>query len=223
MIQLRGLSKSFRRGGITRPIIRQVDFTLPELPGIAIIGRNGAGKSTLMRLIAGTMKPDAGRVVTNERISWPMGFSGGFHPALTGAQNARFVARVYGRNPQRLAEEVEAFAELGNAWNQPVGIYSTGMKARLAFSVSMAVNFDTYLVDEIIGVGDDAFRRKCRASFQRRMTTAKVLMISHSAPTLRQFCQAGLVLEHGRLTYHPDLDTALEAHEANLARPVAAA
>lgn len=221
MIRLSRISKSFRRNGATQHILRSVSFTLPDVPGLAILGRNGAGKSTLLRLIAGTLKPDAGRIFSDECVSWPMGFSGGFHPSLTGSQNTRFVARVYGRRPEQLAAEVENFAELGTAWLQPVGTYSTGMKARLAFAVSMAIRFDTYLVDEIIGVGDDAFRRKCSAAFRSRLKDAKVIMISHSASTLRQFCTAGLVLEHGRVTYHADLDAALEMHEANLAHAVA--
>ena len=217
MIHLDNLSKSFRQGGARIHILRDTILTLPDVQGLALIGRNGAGKSTLMRLIAGTARPDRGRVVADGTISWPMGFAGGFHPALTGAQNTRFVARIYGRDPDTMAGIVRDFAELGPAWRQPVGLWSQGMKARLAFAVSMAVDFDTYLVDEIIGVGDAAFRARCRAAFRARMGRARVIMISHSAATLREFCQAALVLEDGRLSVHDDLDTALTAHEANLA------
>ena len=217
MIRLERLSKRFRQNGVTRTVLERVSLTLPEVSGLALIGRNGAGKSTLLRLIAGTLAPEVGRVFTDERISWPMGFSGGLHPALTGAQNARFVARIHGRDPHALAESVRDFAELGAAWKQPVSTYSTGMKARLAFAVSMAVEFDTYLVDEIIGGGDAAFRRKCAAAFRARTNSARVIMISHNADTLRQFCQAALVLEGGRLVHVPDLETALAQHEANLA------
>jgi len=221
VIRLEQLTKGFATNGVTRRVLGPVSFTLPDVRGLALIGRNGAGKSTLMRLIAGTLRPDSGRVVADERISWPMGFSGGLHPALTGAQNARFVARIYGCDPAVLAANVCCFAELGEAWTRPVGTYSTGMKARLAFGMSMEIAFDTYLVDEIIGVGDAAFRRKCADLFRDRLSRARVIMISHNAPTLRQFCQAGLVLEGGRLTYYPDIDAALAAHEETLARPVA--
>jgi len=221
MIRLEGLAKGFRRDGVSRPVLRPITFTVPAVRGLGLLGRNGAGKSTLLRLIAGTLKPDRGRVVTDERISWPMGFSGGLHPALTGAQNARFVARIYGCDPRVLAQNVLRFSELGEAWTRPVGTYSTGMKARLAFAVSMEVAFDTYLVDEIIGVGDAAFRQKCAARFSERLDKAQLIMISHSPATLRQFCEAGLVLEGGRLTFYPTIDAALEAHEDILARPTA--
>ena len=223
MIRLDRLAKSFHRGPARVEVLRETSLTLPAVQGLALIGRNGAGKSTLMRLIAGTARPDRGKVVTDETISWPMGFAGGFHPALTGAQNTRFVARIYGRDPDAMACGVRGFAELGPAWAHPVGTYSQGMKARLAFAVSMAVDFDTYLVDEIIGVGDAAFRTRCRAAFRARMGRARVIMISHSAATLREFCQAALVLEDGRLTAFGDLDEALRAHEANLATGKAAA
>lgn len=216
MIRFERLSKVFRRNGMTRTILRDVSFTLPDARGIAVIGRNGAGKSTLLRLIAGTLQPDAGRVVMDETISWPMGFAGGFHPALTGRQNTRFVARIHGRDATALERFVEDFAELGSAFHQPVETYSTGMRARLAFATSIGIDFDCYLVDEIIGVGDAAFRRKCQRSFRQRLRRARVLMVSHNADTLRVFCQSALLIEAGRLTWFPDLEDGLAAHERNL-------
>lgn len=222
MIRLEALSKRFRRNGVTRVILDHVTMTLPDVSGLALLGRNGAGKSTLLRMIAGTLAPDRGRIVSDEHISWPMGFAGGFHPALTGAQNARFVARIHGRNPGHMAETVREFSELGDAWRMPFGTYSTGMKARLAFAVSMAVEFDTYLVDEIIGVGDSSFRRKCEQAFRAVMGRSRLIMISHNPGTLRQFCQSGLVLEDGQLTFVPDINEAIDLHEANLRRPLAA-
>ena len=128
MIHLDRLSMSFMRNGHRNVVIHNASFTLPASKGLALIGRNGAGKSTLLRLISGTLMPDKGRVVTDERISWPMGFSGGFHPALTGAQNARFVARLYGKDPARSAEFVSEFAELGRSFHMPVEVYSAGIR-----------------------------------------------------------------------------------------------
>jgi capsular polysaccharide transport system ATP-binding protein len=216
MIRLERVSKSFRRDGVTRHILRDVSFALPPDRDIAVLGRNGAGKSTLMRLFAGTLRPDRGRVIRSRRVSWPMGFSGSFHPALTGAQNTRFVGRVYGRDTGALEAFVQDFADLGAFYHLPVATYSSGMKARLAFAVSMGVDFDVYLVDEVIGVGDTAFRRKCAEAFRARMDRARLLMISHSAAMLRQFCDAGLLIEAGRLTFFESLDDAIAAHEANL-------
>lgn len=217
MIRLERVSKSFRRDGVTKHILHDVSFDLPPGRNIAILGRNGAGKSTLMRLIAGTLRPDRGRILRRRRVSWAMGFSGSFHPALTGAQNTRFVARIYGRDTAALDTIVQDFAELGASYHLPVGTYSSGMKARLAFALSMGVDFEVYLVDEVIGVGDTAFRRKCATAFRQRMDRARVLMISHSATTLRQFCDAGLVMEAGRLTFFDTVEAAIDAHETNLA------
>ena len=216
MIRLERLSKRFRRNGVVREILRNVSFELPDMPGIAVLGRNGAGKSTLLRLIAGSLQPDAGRVICRGSISWPMGFGGGLHPALTGRQNARFVARIHGRDPSALSDFVERYAELGRAYNQPVETYSTGMRARLAFAASIGIEFDLYLVDEIIGVGDAAFRQKCQRSFRQRLRSARVLMVSHNPDTLRSFCQSALLIENGQLTWFPDLEDGLAAHGRNL-------
>ena len=222
MIRLEGVSKSFRTNGVTRHILHDVSFLLPPDRDIAVLGRNGAGKSTFLRLVAGTLTPDRGRITRYREVSWPMGFAGSFHPALTGAQNTRFVARIYGRDSRALEDYVQDFAELGRYYHLPVGTYSSGMKARLAFALSMGVNFDVYLVDEVIGVGDTAFRRKCAEAFRARVGRARVLMISHNPATLRQFCDSGLVIERGRLAFHDSLDAAIAAHERNLAAPAAA-
>lgn len=223
MIRLEGVSKRFRTGGVTKHILHDVSFLLPPDRNIAVLGRNGAGKSTLLKLLAGTLRPDRGRIRRFRQVSWPMGFAGSFHPALTGAQNTRFVARIYGRDSRALEAYVQAFAELGDHYRLPVGTYSSGMKARLAFALSMGVDFDVYLVDEVIGVGDTAFRRKCAEAFRARMSRARVLMISHTPATLRQFCDCGLVVESGRLAFHDDLDAAIAAHERNLAAPARSA
>ena len=222
MITFERVSKRFRRDGVTKRVLSEVSFTLPADRNIAVVGRNGAGKTTLMRLIAGTLTPDSGRIHRHARVSWPMGFSGAFHPALTGAQNTRFVARIYGRDSGALEAFVQDFAELGASYRLPVGTYSSGMKARLAFALSIGVDFDLYLVDEVIGVGDTAFRRKCARAFRQRMDRARVLMISHNPATLREFCDSGLLVEDEALYFFNSVNGALDAYEAVLAGPVAA-
>jgi capsular polysaccharide transport system ATP-binding protein len=162
--------------------------------------------------------PDKGRIVRGVKISWPLGFGGGFHSALTGAQNVRFIARIYGVDTDDLVAKVDEFAELGSFMHMPVNTYSSGMKARLAFGASMAIDFDVYLVDEITSVGDAAFKRKASAAFREKSERADVIMVSHSVATIREYCDCGLVLEKGRMTFHYELDEALALHALNMER-----
>ena len=219
MIRLENLHKTFplRRG--RKVVIAGASATFPQGRSVALLGRNGAGKSTLLDIIAGTLRPTRGRVLASGRISWPVGFAGSFHPDLTGAQNTRFVARIYGMDTDALLDFVADFAELGPHLNMPLRSYSAGMKARLSFGVSMGIPFDTYLVDEVTSVGDGAFRRKSIALFDDRRARAGAIVVSHSTPMIRRICDMGAVLENGRLTVYDDLEEALERHERNLAEP----
>jgi capsular polysaccharide transport system ATP-binding protein len=217
MITFEHVSKSFRTGGRPKVIVDNASLTIPDGARVGLLGRNGAGKSTLLRLIAGIFSPDRGRIHSTREISWPLGFSGSFHPALTGAQNVRFVARIYGRDTRELSAYVEEFAELGDYFHMPVRNYSSGMRARLAFGVSMGVSFGCYLVDEITAVGDTDFRRKAQEVFDTRLATADVIMVSHSKPALRRLCTSGIVLAEGQLTYYEDIEEAIEIHEASMA------
>ncbi|MEZ5686443.1 MAG: ABC transporter ATP-binding protein [Paracoccaceae bacterium] len=217
MIRFEHLSKSFRIRGARKPVIRDLDLTLPSGKSLALLGRNGAGKSTLLQLIAGTMRPDSGRVVSDGRISWPVGFGGSFHREMTGVQNIRFVARIYGVDSDELVDFVAEFADLGRHFHMPVRSYSAGMRARLAFGASMGIAFDTYLVDETTAVGDAAFRRKSQKLFEQRMQSASAIMVSHSTQQLRDYCNAGAVLENGKLRYFEDLEEAIALHEQQMA------
>ena len=219
MIRLEDVTKSYRTGATRKVLMQNVSFTFPRGRSVALIGRNGAGKSTLLRMIGGAIAPDAGVIHREARISWPLGFGGAFQGSLTGAQNARFVARIYGFDTEEMVARVAEFSELGAFMYMPVRTYSSGMKARLSFAVSMAVHFDIYLIDEITAVGDTAFKRKCAEAFRSKMGTADVIMVSHSAGNLRQYCDSGIVLESGRLTYFDDIDDALAVHDANMKRP----
>ncbi|OCX66383.1 ABC transporter ATP-binding protein [Thioclava sp. SK-1] len=217
MIRFENLSKSFWVGHERKVIIDNLNLTLPTGRSLALLGRNGAGKSTLMQMVAGTMPADQGRIVTDGHISWPVAFGGSFHPQLTGAQNVRFVARIYGVDTDELLDFVRDFAELGKHFDMPVRTYSAGMRSRLTFGTSMGVPFDTYLVDEVTSVGDAAFRRKSRTVFLERMRHAGAIMVSHAMPDLRDFCDSGIVLEEGKLHYFENLEEAISFHQSLMA------
>ena len=216
MIQLNNLCKSYPVPGGSKAIVDRVTATLPSDISVALLGPNGAGKSTLLGMIAGTIRPSFGEVVTQSNISCPVGFAGSFHPDLTGAQNARFVARIYGADSDQVVEFVQEFSELGAHLGMPFRTYSAGMKARLSFGVSMAIPFDTYLVDEVTSVGDGAFRQKSIAILEERLQTSGAIVVSHSPPMIRRLCRAAAVLSDGQLTLFDDVDEALDQHEQAL-------
>lgn len=213
MIRFQQVSKRYPNGSV---VARDVTTDLPGNRCIALLGRNGAGKSSLLRIIAGSLRPDRGRISITGQVSWPVGFQGSFHPDLSGAQNVRFVGRIYGVDTDELLDFAMGFAALGRQIHHPVRTYSTGMKARLAFAVSMGIRFDTYLVDEVVSVGDAAFREKSEAVLIDRMSTSGAVVVSHSMPMLQRLCTAGAVLEGGNLTYYPNLNEAILVHERNL-------
>jgi capsular polysaccharide transport system ATP-binding protein len=212
MIRLENLTKSFWVRGREKRIFDQLDLTLPTGKSLALLGHNGAGKSTLLSIIAGIMQPDTGRVISDGTISWPVGLGGTFHRQMTGAQNTRFVARIYGVDTESLEHFVADFSELGAQFHNPVKTYSAGMRARLGFGLSMGIQFDTYLIDETTAVGDARFNRKSRAVFLERVKNASAIMVSHQINTVRQFCDAGIVLHQGKLTYFEDLEEAIALH-----------
>lgn len=213
MIRLENLSKTFWVRGRPRHIMRNLTLELPTGRSLALLGRNGEGKSTLLQIIAGITPADTGRVISDGTISWPVGLGGTFHPLMSGAQNTRFVARVYGVDTEALQAFVLDFSELGPQFYNPVKTYSSGMKARLGFGLSMGIAFDTYLIDETTAVGDARFNRKSRAVFQERVKTASAIMVSHQMKTVRNFCDSGLVLHEGQLSYFEDLEAAIAYHQ----------
>ena len=217
MIRFENLTKTFRLKGELKTVINNLSITLRSGESLALLGRNGAGKSTLLALIAGNLQPTSGRIISEGTISWPVGFGGSFHRELTGAQNIRFIARVYGVDTQDLVDFVEDFAELGRHFYMPVRSYSSGMRSRLVFGASMGIRFDTYLVDEVTAVGDAIFRRKSRAIFVERMKTSGAIMVNHDMNQIREFCQSGVVLEDGKLYYFEDLEEAIDLHQRLMA------
>ena len=218
MIRLENVTKSFTHKRKKRYIVKNVSFTIPRGDSIGLLGRNGAGKSTLLKMIAGTIRPTSGKILRWSKVSFPLGFQGSFNGSLTGEQNVRFVARIYGQNTEELVSYVEDFAELGIAYRMPVKSYSSGMRARLAFGVSMGINFDYYLVDEITAVGDANFKKKCKKVFNEKLNNSDIIMVSHGVGALREYCAAGIVLEDGKLTYFPNIEDAIVFHDANMSR-----
>lgn len=216
MIRLEDVHKVYRLNGREKVVARGISALFPSRRAVALLGRNGAGKSTLLRMIAGTQLPDRGRIHHTGTLSWPVGFAGSFHPEMTGAQNVRFVARVQGVDSEDLSAFVQDFAEIGVHFNLPVRTYSSGMRARLAFGVSMGIHFDTYLVDEVMATGDAGFRDKSLAVFRARLQTSGLIMITHSLPMAKQICTAGAVLEDGGLTWFDRIDEAIARHLANV-------
>jgi capsular polysaccharide transport system ATP-binding protein len=217
MIEFLNVSKGYRVKGEMKQILRDFSLAVPSDRNLALVGRNGAGKSTLLRMISGTLRPDRGNIRRHGKISWPMGFAGGLHPALTGRQNARFVARCYGIDTDEMVAFVEDFSELERFIDMPVTTYSSGMRARLAFGISLAARFDCYLIDEITEVGDAAFREKCRRAFRTRMQDARVIVAAHSEATLKSMCDAVLLLDKGEARYFDRLDEGLRAYRQALA------
>ena len=220
MVRFENLSKSFWLRGEEKVVIDQLNLTLPTGKSLGLLGRNGAGKSTLLDIIAGVQPPDTGRVISDGTMSWPVGFGGSFHPQMTGRQNVRFVARIYGVDTGGLLDFVLNFSELGRMIDSPVKTYSQGMRARLGFGLSMGIQFDTYLVDEVTAVGDKSFSRKSKAVFLDRVRNASAIMVSHQMGKLRDFCESGIVLNNGRLEYYDSLDDAIKRHEEILKQAV---
>ncbi len=220
MIRFENLTKIYTVNGRRNVVANNINAVFPTGKAVALLGRNGAGKSSLLRMVAGTMDPTYGRIVSDGTISWPVGFGGSFHKELTGAQNVRFVARIYGVDSDELVDFVQEFAEVGQHFHLPLRSYSSGMRSRLTFGTSMGIAFDTYLVDEVTAVGDAAFKSKSTDLFRDRMQSAGAVMVSHSMGQVRRMCDAGAVLEHGKLIYYDDLDEAIEHHQRNMGTPL---
>jgi capsular polysaccharide transport system ATP-binding protein len=212
MIRLINVHKSYPvRDGEVK-ILKGVDLEVQKSDKIGILGGNGAGKSTLIRLISGIERHSGGLIERTMQISWPLAFTGAFQGGLTGHDNVRFICRVYGVNYLDVIDFVEDFSQLGRYLREPVKIYSSGMRARLAFAVSMMIDFDCYLIDEIVAVGDSRFQARCQEELFVQRSDRALIIVSHDEFYLREHCEKVCVLEKGILHHFPDVESAFAFH-----------
>lgn len=210
-LRVEGLMKKYPSVG-SKPLFSDLNFSLARQERIAILGRNGQGKSTLIKILGGILPPTSGQVLWSMSSSWPIGFGGGFQGSLSGLDNVRFLARVYRKNFNNLLERVDNFAELGTALRQPVKHYSSGMRARLAFGLSLAIEFDCYLIDELVAVGDARFQRKCQEELFERRSNRAFMMASHDMNLIGSLCERALVIESGKARIFEDVAEAIDVY-----------
>jgi len=213
MIELDKVSKCYRISGVEKWILRSESVSLLRR-NYGLLGSNGAGKSTFIRLIAGIEDLDDGQIRRNVRFSWPLGFASNLAETMTGVENTRFVARLFGMDYREMLDFVYDFSELGQHMLVNVGTYSSGMRSRLAFALSMAVDFECYLVDEITAVGDASFSKKCQQAFAERRKRSNIIMTSHSAETIKRFCDAVIILNDGKLFTFDSIEDGINAYHS---------
>jgi capsular polysaccharide transport system ATP-binding protein len=212
MIACHNISKTYKHGSGHKQVLNNINLLVEPGDRVALLGRNGAGKSTLIKLIGGVEMPTSGRITRNMSVSWPLGFAGGFQGSLTGYDNARFIARIYQREYSQMREFLEDFTELGRQLKMPVKTYSSGMRARLAFGLSLAIEFDCYLIDEVILVGDQNFNRKCHYELFERRRDRTMILASHSPQVVRQLCNRAVIIHQAESTDYRDVNLALEKY-----------
>lgn len=214
MLSVRNLAKRYPGPHGDRTLFEDLSFTLPRGGRLGVLGRNGQGKSTLIKILGGVLTPTAGQIDWDMRPSWPLGFSGGFQGSLTGLDNIRFISRIYQQPVEAIAERTESFAELGDALTMPIKHYSSGMRARLAFGLSLAIEFDCYLIDEIVAVGDRGFQEKCRRELFDSRAERAFIIASHDLALIGATCQQALIIEEGRAKLFDDVDLAIDVYAA---------
>jgi capsular polysaccharide transport system ATP-binding protein len=212
MIRAVDLCKEYRSEGKTHQVLSRVSFTVERGEKLAVLGRNGAGKSTLMRLLGGVEVPTGGRIEQTMSLSWPLGLQGGFQGSLTGNDNLRFIARIYNKPFDYIKAYVEDFAEIGKYLSEPLRTYSAGMRARFAFALSLAIDFDCYLIDEIIAAGDQRFQRRSHEELFEKRADRSMILASHISDIVRAYCSRALVLHRGRGKVFDDLELALDVY-----------
>jgi capsular polysaccharide transport system ATP-binding protein len=216
MIKLKNVTKYFKTKNGRKYILKNVSLTIPDKKNVGILGINGAGKSTFLRMLGGIDFPNSGKIISNNTFSWPMGLAGGFQGSMTGKQNVKFVARIFGKSEEdinNIINYVKKFSELGEYFNMPIKTYSSGMKSRLNFALSLVFDFDYILIDETLSVGDSRFKEKSKKALMKKIEKSNVLMVSHSMNDLRNICDIGIVLHKEKLYYHEKIDDAIKMYE----------
>ena len=217
MFELRNVTKSYLTPNGRRYVFRNLSLAIPPGKNIGLIGRNGAGKSTLMRLLGGADVPDSGTIITDRSISWPVGLTGGFQGSMTGRDNIKFVCRIYGATGDAMREKiryVQEFAEIGDWIDEPIKTYSSGMRSRVAFGLSMAFDFDYYLIDEVMSVGDAQFKRKCNEVFQEKLQKSNVVLVTHTMSEVEKLCDVVLLVRNGEIQMYDDVSEGIKAYSS---------
>jgi len=216
VIKFEDVSKYYTTKKGRHYILKDVNITIPTDVSVAVLGPNGVGKSTLIRMIGGADFPTSGEILSNKNVSWPLGLQGGLQGSMSGRENVRFVARIHGyKDTSEIEKKVADFAEIGSYFDEPVKRYSSGMRSRVSFGLTMAFDFDfdVLLIDELGAVGDANFRKKSRALLESKFNSTKLIMVSHSLRELRKFCQAGIVIVNQKLEFFSDLEMAIKKYE----------
>ena len=209
-LRVEHLSKTYHGSGA--PLFRDLNFEISRSGRLAILGRNGQGKSTLIKMLGGVLPATEGRIDWQMSSSWPIGFGGGFQGSLSGLDNIRFLARLYDRDFHDLLDRVDSFAELGRSLAKPVKHYSSGMRARLAFGLSLAIEFDCYLIDELVAVGDARFQQKCEEELFQHRADRSFLMASHDIHLVARHCSRALIIEAGKAKIFDDIEEAVDVY-----------
>lgn len=209
-LKVSNLSKTYRHAG--RTVFQDLNFTLERSGRLAILGRNGQGKSTLIKMLGGVLPSTGGVIDWRMSSSWPIGFAGGFQGSLTGLDNIRFLARLYNKDYQETLERVDEFAELGSALKDIAKHYSSGMRARLAFGLSLAIEFDCYLVDELVAVGDARFQAKCNEELFSKRADRAFMIASHNVHLIKEYCDRALLIESGQARIFEDVEEAVDIY-----------
>ena len=217
MIELKNVTKYFRTPHGKKYLLKNVSFQIPEGVNVGIFGRNGAGKSTLMKMLGRIEFPNEGQILSDKSFSWPMGLSGGFQGNMTGRANVKFVCRIYGKDREQINKSIEfvkEFSELGDYFDMPIRTYSSGMKSRLSFGLSLAFDFDYLLINETLSVGDKRFKKKSKEALMKKIESCNVLLVSHSMSTLKEICDVGIVVDSAKLHYFDNVNDAVKMYNS---------